>query len=71
MSMIQNAFQSIGTITGGLILLKFTSEEFALKIGFNNPISTLHTVLIGFSILVLLPTICIHFFYKETHLDTD
>lgn len=71
MSIIQAGCQSIGNVTGGLVLLKFTSEEFAKKIGMDHPISTLQTVLIGFSILVLLPTVLIHLYFRETRLDTD
>lgn len=61
MSMIQAGAQSTGVILGGLILLKSTSLEFAQKIGLDHPIANYQTVLICFSIFLLIPTLLIHF----------
>lgn len=60
MSTIQAGAQS-KAVTVGLILLKSTSLEFAQKIGLDHPIANYQTVLICFSIFLLIPTLLIHF----------
>ena len=71
MSLIQAACQTTGSTTGGVVLLKGTSEEFSQKIGLSHPITSLQTILICISILILVQTIIIHFTFTETKLETD
>lgn len=57
---MQAACQSTGVILGGLILLKATSQEFAIKIGRTEPIATMQQLMIGVSLFLLIPGILIH-----------
>ena len=53
-----------GILIGGLVLLKFTSLDFALKIGLESPITTIKIVLFYFGCFILSPLPFIHFYFK-------
>lgn len=63
MSTIQAAAQGMGAVFGGLILLKFTSLEFAQSIGLSAPISNLPTLILVIGLIFLVPLPLIHFFF--------
>lgn len=71
MSTYQNVFQSTGIVLGSLGLLKLTSMDFAKSIGLNAPISNLRVVLIGIAIMLLIPSVLIHFLYEETYVHEE
>jgi hypothetical protein len=63
-SMIQSFAEALGILIGGLILLKFTSIDFAYKIGLKSPITTIKIVLFYFGCFILAPMPLIHFKFK-------
>lgn len=71
MSMIQGASQSTGNITGSLLVLKLTSEQFSNSIGLSSPITDIKTIMIVLSILMIIPTIIIHFKFVQTYSEAE
>lgn len=69
--MIQSISQPLGTVIGSLVLLKFTSLEFASKIGLESAISTPTVIIRCISLLLIITAIMMHLFFKETHLDCE
>jgi len=63
-SMIQSFAEVFGILIGGLVLLKFTSIDFAHKIGLESPITTIKIVLFYFGCFILAPLPIIHFQFK-------
>ena len=61
--MTQAILQTCGIILGGLIFLKLTSKEFASSIGLEEPITSPSFLLKMISLVILGPTILLHFKY--------
>ena len=59
-----------GTLIGSILILKLTSATFAHKIGLLEPITTPFVVLFVFGVLILIPTIVLHFKFNETILES-
>lgn len=62
--MIQSWSEVFGILVGALILLKFTSIDFAKTIGLEEPITTPQVVITTFCIIILIPLTIIHFKFK-------
>ena len=69
--MTQAIMQTCGFVIGGLIFLKLTSSEFSSSIGLSGPITTPALLLRVISVLILVPTILLHFFYQERILPSE
>lgn len=59
-SMIQSWSEVFGILVGALILLKFTSRDFAESIGLTEPISSPQVVITIFCVVILIPLFIIH-----------
>lgn len=59
-SMIQSWSEVLGILVGALILLKFTSRDFAESIGLTEPISSPQVVITIFCVVILIPLFIIH-----------
>lgn len=69
-SMIQSWSEVFGILVGALILLKFTSPDFAASIGLSEPITSPQVVMVSFCVIILIPLGVIHFKFKERVLDS-
>lgn len=63
--------QFVGNIFGGFLLLKLTTLEFAQSIGLSAPITTPRVFLVFYSMSILVPVFFVHFFFKETTLESE
>lgn len=59
-SMIQSWSEVFGILVGALILLKFTSRDFAESISLTEPISSPQLVITIFCVVILIPLFIIH-----------
>lgn len=64
-SFLQAALQQAGTIVGSLIFMKLISREFAEGWGLSEPIMSVAQYMRAAALVILLPTLYIHFSYRE------
>lgn len=69
--MIQSWSEVFGILVGAMILLKFTSLDFAHSIGLTEPITTPQVVMVSFCIIILIPLSLIHFRFRERTLESE
>jgi hypothetical protein len=70
-SMIQAFAEVLGHLFAGFLLLKLTSHEFSKSIGLQKPITTPQVIIISFAIVIFVPILLIHFFFKEKVLECE
>ena len=63
--------QTLGALIGGLILLKFTSKQFAAMIGLSRPLASFSGFFLVTGLLAVIPALIFHFIYKETVLTSE
>ncbi len=61
--------ESFGLVVGSLILLKFTSLEFARKIGLEEALTTPKIMVEWIAGGLMATSLMMHFFFKETSLE--
>ena len=69
-SVILSYGQAIGTIIGTMVILKFTSQQFAESIGLQHPITTPQVIISLFATLYLFTALYIQFCFTEKVLDS-
>ena len=62
--------QTVGIIIGTMIILKFTSQEFATSIGLDSPITNPQVIITIFAALFIIPALYIQFCFTEKVLDS-
>lgn len=70
-SFLQACMQEVGSLVGSLLFMKLISPDFASSLGLKSPIMTVPQFFQISALLTLIPTIYIHFTYKEKLLEEE